>query len=273
MAKKFTYFDSADGVEKDAEAFETADHVASSAGAGDAAKPIILDGAGKLDASFFDLSSIDHGGLGGLADDDHTQYTLADGTRAFSGDQSMGSNKLTSLADPTSATIDSASDDAIPMSFLASTASGEGAAAIGVEDSAGNYTGTDVEAVLAELADLAAGPTYTTDGTGVSKGDLVHLSGNNIVTKTEITTDPAANRSVGLAGSTAGAASPVRSHSNDTILTGVLVGATAGDTFYWDGSAHTSTVPSTAGNYVWQTGVAVNATDLAVEVRYKKKQS
>ena len=43
----------------------------------------------------------DHGALTGLADDDHTQYTLADGTRAFTGDQSMGSNKLTSLGAPT----------------------------------------------------------------------------------------------------------------------------------------------------------------------------
>jgi len=43
----------------------------------------------------------EHGGLSGLTDDDHTQYTRADGTRAFTGDQSMGSNKLTSLSSPT----------------------------------------------------------------------------------------------------------------------------------------------------------------------------
>ena len=42
----------------------------------------------------------DHGGLSGLTDDDHTQYTLADGTRAFTGDQSMGSNRLTNLGIP-----------------------------------------------------------------------------------------------------------------------------------------------------------------------------
>ena len=41
----------------------------------------------------------DHGALTGLADDDHTQYILADGTRAFSGDQSMGSNDLVSIGD------------------------------------------------------------------------------------------------------------------------------------------------------------------------------
>lgn len=41
----------------------------------------------------------DHGALAGLADDDHTQYILVAGTRAFTGNQSLGNNKLTSLAD------------------------------------------------------------------------------------------------------------------------------------------------------------------------------
>lgn len=45
----------------------------------------------------------DHGDLAGLADDDHTQYARADGTRAFTGDQSLGSHKLTNVTDPTSA--------------------------------------------------------------------------------------------------------------------------------------------------------------------------
>ena len=37
------------------------------------------------DHSGGDGAQIDHGGLAGLADDDHTQYALIDGTRAFSG--------------------------------------------------------------------------------------------------------------------------------------------------------------------------------------------
>jgi hypothetical protein len=32
-----------------------------------------------------DQSGIDHGSIGGLGDDDHTHYTLADGTRSFTG--------------------------------------------------------------------------------------------------------------------------------------------------------------------------------------------
>lgn len=43
----------------------------------------------------------DHGALGGLGDDDHPQYTKADGTRPFTGPQSMGGNKLTNLGTPT----------------------------------------------------------------------------------------------------------------------------------------------------------------------------
>jgi hypothetical protein len=39
----------------------------------------------------------DHGALTGLGDDDHTQYIRVDGTRAFTGDQSMGNNNLTNI--------------------------------------------------------------------------------------------------------------------------------------------------------------------------------
>lgn len=42
----------------------------------------------------------DHGELDGLTDDDHPQYILVAGTRAFTGNQSMGNNKLTDLAAP-----------------------------------------------------------------------------------------------------------------------------------------------------------------------------
>lgn len=42
-----------------------------------------------------------HSDLLGLSNDDHTQYTLANGTRAFTGEQSMGTNKLTNVVNPT----------------------------------------------------------------------------------------------------------------------------------------------------------------------------
>lgn len=43
----------------------------------------------------------DHGQLTGLGDDDHPQYILVDGTRAFTGAQSMGGNRLTNVGAPT----------------------------------------------------------------------------------------------------------------------------------------------------------------------------
>jgi hypothetical protein len=43
----------------------------------------------------------DHGALTGLSDDDHTQYILASGTRAFSGAQSHGDNHITNVKNVT----------------------------------------------------------------------------------------------------------------------------------------------------------------------------
>jgi len=44
----------------------------------------------------------DHGGLGGLTDDDHAQYLLVDGTRAMTGDLDMGSQDVTGFKSLTS---------------------------------------------------------------------------------------------------------------------------------------------------------------------------
>lgn len=45
-----------------------------------------------------------HSALSNLSADDHTQYSLVSGTRAYSGNLSMGSNKITNLATPTTGT-------------------------------------------------------------------------------------------------------------------------------------------------------------------------
>lgn len=45
-------------------------------------------------------STVDHGNLNGLEDDDHPQYIKVAGDRAFTGDQAMGGNKLTGLGAP-----------------------------------------------------------------------------------------------------------------------------------------------------------------------------
>lgn len=49
-------------------------------------EPILTDSDGFLDGGIIKDSAIDHGEIGGLTDDDHTQYSLADGSRNFTGD-------------------------------------------------------------------------------------------------------------------------------------------------------------------------------------------
>jgi hypothetical protein len=70
----------------------------------DAATVAWIDSNGN--ASFTSISgtiisdgSVDHGSLGGLADDDHTQYLLADGTRALAGDWTTGSGTISGTGD------------------------------------------------------------------------------------------------------------------------------------------------------------------------------
>ena len=91
----------------DARYFRENEHISTSAGIADANKPAKTDAGGYING-LIDVAtltgSIDHGGLTGLGDDDHTQYTLADGTRPFTGDQSMGGFKLTNVADPVAGT-------------------------------------------------------------------------------------------------------------------------------------------------------------------------
>lgn len=116
--RKFLYVDAAGDYIESAGAYETSDFVDTSAGGADAGKPVKLDVTGKLDASLIDQSDIDHGAISGLGDDDHTQYILVSGTRAFTGPQSLGGFKITNLAAGT------ASTDAINKSQLDAAVSG-----------------------------------------------------------------------------------------------------------------------------------------------------
>ena len=85
----------------DARYYRENEHISTSVGVGDASKPIITDAGGKIDESLLDIPTIsgliDHGGLAGLADDDHTQYSLVDGTRAYTGIVSYNSHPTFTL--------------------------------------------------------------------------------------------------------------------------------------------------------------------------------
>jgi Protein of unknown function (DUF2793) len=136
----------------------------------------------------------------------------------------------------------------------------------------GGYFPTDnVEAALQKLAaDITEqGVLYTVGTGGVNKGDLCYVSLVNTVNKLSTLSDN--EYCVGLALATTAAAGSVKVLSNDTVLTGVLTAASAGDIVYWSGSGPVFTAPATSGQNVWQIGVAKNATDLHVEVRQVKK--
>jgi hypothetical protein len=441
--RKFLYVDANGDYIESAGAFETADFVATSAGGADAGKPILLDGTGKLDSSFLDLADIDHGGLTGLADDDHPQYTLADGTRAFTGNQSLGGFKITNLADGTNSNdainksqldaavsglqdfresvldkdlltppvspttgdrylvgqptdtatgawvgfegriltwdgsawvedtegepdegtfvyvedenqsyifnnntfasgtwvvftssvvtggdgiditgntvsadllasgglkIDSSQIAVEPSDFagsglqddgadnleidfadtatematqravaaddLSSNGANQGAKILGADPTTiGLSSATNIQGVLEDfddaiIANQIQGVSYTVGTGGVSAGEPVYVSANNTVLPLDVTTG---DYSVGVATTSEAAAGTVKVTDANAVLTGVLTGATAGDRYYWDGSALTTSIPSSSGNYVWLVGIAKNATDLDVNLEFIKK--
>ncbi len=145
----------ADGFYEEVEGFGASEHINSSAGVGSAGLPIVLDAAGKIDSSMINLGSIDHGALTGLGDDDHTQYILVDGSRAFSGAQSMGGFALTNLLDPVNA------QDAVTKAYT-------DAVAVGLRPH-GN-----VEVASVANVSVASAPAAI-DGITLSSGDRVLL--------------------------------------------------------------------------------------------------
>ena len=78
-----------DAGQLDNQYFQESEFLNTSAGAGDAGKPVKLDAAGHIDASMINDGDVDHGGLAGLGDDDHTQYLLVDGSRNLTGNWSI----------------------------------------------------------------------------------------------------------------------------------------------------------------------------------------
>lgn len=443
--------DNADGHTHDGRYFRENEFISTSAGVADANKPAKTNASGYVN-DLIDTATLnaalDHGTLSGLGDDDHTIYTKADGTRAFTGAQSMGGFKLTNVADPSAGTdavnlqtlqayqqgmkpkeavraattvagtlatsfeagdiidgvtlvagnrilikdqaapeengiyvvqasgapvraadMNIASEvpgsytmvqegsahagkgyvqtgafttlgvDAINFVFynaadaitastgltrvvndiqLASSSAGDGlsftagvlavkvAAAGGLEISsdevqikadgvkdtmidfgtgagqvsavdvpiadAGNYTAqTEVEGALQELYGMvsAVGVSYTVGVGGVTKGYPVYISANDTVLAYTALSNTA--RIIGVAATTEAAAATVKVLANDTVVTGVLSGATAGTPYYWDGSALVTAIPGGGGSHVWKIGEAKNATDLHVEVEFIKK--
>lgn len=94
--------------------FTESEHLNTSAGAGDAGKPVKLDAGGHIDATMINDADIDHGSIGGLSDDDHAQYVAKDGRsggQTVKGGTAAGENlRLDSTANATKGTIHFDSD-------------------------------------------------------------------------------------------------------------------------------------------------------------------
>jgi hypothetical protein len=166
-------------------------------------------------------------------------------------------------------------NDAKPVkaSDLSSTATGKGASIIGIEDSAGNFTATNVEGALAEAYDKAVQATetrYTAAVGGVASGDLVFISANDTVKRLPVSGTDSQKFGIGIAKATTAGGSQVAVASDDIIVPGILSGATAGERYFWSGTAivNAAGMPNTPGHRVWQVGVAKNATDLHVQVEF-----
>ena len=168
---------------------------------------------------------------------------------------------------------------------LASTTASEGASLVGVQDAAGLYTATNVEAALAEVmlvAESGGAETFTAGTGGVVVGDLLVFSSNNTVNKLDNQAASASEFGFGLAAATITATNPVDVLHDGKLITGILDGATfaAGDKVYFDsagaGNARfvdISSAPSSAGSKLWQVGVAANVTDLVIDINFVKKNA
>ncbi len=245
----------------------------------DWASTFTIDGADDKAFKASDLASTSNGeGAAIVGIEDASGYYAGNNVEAIS-------NELEAqIGGDTSSTYDFsennvlADDDAIYAALnkldlkwgdLGSSANGEGASLVAIEDAAGYFSATDVEGALAELAIADEGNIYTS--AGVAKGDVVYVSANDTVSI--FSTLSAAEYNIGIAASAISAGSDVVVLRNDSIITGVLTAATAGDMYYWNGSGYQTAIPTGSGAYVWRVGVAKNATDLQVELQQVKRNA
>lgn len=162
---------------------------------------------------------------------------------------------------------------AIKAADLSSTASGKGASIIGVEDLDEFFTAENVEGVLREIwiaLDEAGGVKHTAVG-AIAKGDLLIMSNNDSVsTYSDLTVDSPV---IGVAFKAALTGELVKAVNIDFQIQGILSGATAGARYFWNGSGFQTTLPTGNSENCYQVGIAKNATDLLVGIKFIKKNA
>lgn len=134
---------------------------------------IVIEGAGAAILSFVDVrpflgqlappvtSVSDHGLLSGLADDDHSQYMLVDGTRPWSGDQDAGGNAINNVGNV----------DGVDVSAHKDRHKSGGADA---------FTATDLIEAIVKRLQTTTGPTTLLIG-AVADGELLKRVGATLV--------------------------------------------------------------------------------------------
>lgn len=160
---------------------------------------------------------------------------------------------------------------AVKAEDLNSTANGEGASIIGIEDADGYYAASNVEAALKEVFEKAkegSGVEYTANEELVV-GDLVYISAANTVSKLDDLTDDF--EVVGVIVEGGDIAATVKVANTDSEIKAVLTGATAGAAVFWTGSGFSATKPTGAGVNQYFLGVAKNATDFSLNVKHLTK--
>lgn len=138
---------------------------------------------GTTAISYVDAKSIPANNLGGVVDTHlHTQNTDT-GTTAATFKVTSGGNyaeiSSSGLTGDRTFTFPDSSQALVGATTLAAVTTGKGASTVGVFDTAGYFTGTDVEAVLAELAvDVAAVASYR----GYKRGFTLGYSSTTTIT-------------------------------------------------------------------------------------------
>jgi len=168
-------------------------HINSSAGAGDAGKPIKLDAAGHIDASMLNDADIDHGTVGGLGDDDHTQYVLVTGARSMTGGLTIagalaGATTGTFSSTVTASTFNGVDPSALASRFITGGADQIDGDKLDIDWTPSNYTPTispseanNVNNLTAHLAgvDATLASIVTDHGALSGKGDDDHTQYHN----------------------------------------------------------------------------------------------
>lgn len=119
------------------------------------------------------LSITDHGALSGLADDDHTQYTRADGTRAFTGSQSFGGFNITNVG-----TVDGVDVSAHAARHITGGADEIDGDQIDIDFTPSNYTPSITPTEVSNLDHLSAHLAGIDDALVAAAGGLTTKAGS-----------------------------------------------------------------------------------------------